>query len=182
MYCSQCERSTRLCPGLSLMQYRAKAGNVSAGQEQQNKASPPSPRRLRIAVLRFLRAARWPRNASVEVVRYSGRTPTRRHIFGPVQGRLRSPPPWPCSIANRKRPTMSQLQFKVLSPARMPDGTPDPMPVYLGHAAPQDAHAPVVLNGAVVTGGTRRGGAWHGCSYIRPPYVVSGIGEVETLS
>ncbi len=77
---------------------------------------------------------------------------------------------------------MSQLQFKVLSPARMPDGTPDPMPVYMGRSSSPDVHAPVVLDGAVITGGTRGGRTWNGCSYIRPPYVQSGIGEVETLS
>ena len=77
---------------------------------------------------------------------------------------------------------MPNLVFKVLVPAMMPHPpqgvVPDHMPRYDGTTLPS-GDAPITFGAAVVTGGTRVGSKWMGCTYIRPPYVIPGFGEIE---
>jgi hypothetical protein len=57
---------------------------------------------------------------------------------------------------------------------------PDYQPTYDGALMPNNT-LPVSFSGAVVTGGQKVGKRWLGCTYIRPPFVIPGFGEVEEM-
>jgi len=77
---------------------------------------------------------------------------------------------------------MPRLTFKVVVPAMMPTHTgitPDPMPRYDGGVSLPSGGIPVNFGQAIVTGGTKVGKKWMGCTYIKPPFTIPGFGEIE---
>lgn len=77
---------------------------------------------------------------------------------------------------------MPRVFFKVLVPAMMPSVTgpvPDPKPRYDGGMTLPNGDKPVNIGQAVITGGTKVGNKWMGCTYINPPFTIPGFGEVE---
>lgn len=75
--------------------------------------------------------------------------------------------------------------FKVLVPAMNVGAaangapTPDPQPIYVGHAADMPQMGARQIGQALVTGGVEAGGAIRGCTYITPHFQIPGFGEIS---
>lgn len=76
---------------------------------------------------------------------------------------------------------VQRLLFVVRTPARMPQAQGEPIPhsnpVHLGVSVNDSVFAPV-FGEAVVSGGSKVGDKWLGCTYTAGPYSIPGFGDV----
>ena len=75
-------------------------------------------------------------------------------------------------------------RFTVKSPAQKPSPPGPPVPdssaVYQGTSVNDMMFSPK-FGPATVSGGTRVGNKWVGCTYVAPPFVIPGNGDVELV-
>jgi hypothetical protein len=76
---------------------------------------------------------------------------------------------------------VKRLLFVVKMPAQMPQAQggaiPHSNPVHLGFSVNEFVFAPV-FGEAVVSGGSKVGDKWLGCTYTAGPYSIPGFGDV----
>lgn len=79
---------------------------------------------------------------------------------------------------------MKHIVLKVLVPAKMQNSAvgviSDPTPSYMAISLANGMRPPT-LGAAVVTGGTKVGNKWLGCTYTKTPFDIPGYGEVEEV-